>query len=227
MIPDFNTIDIVVLVVLALSALVGLSRGFTREVLGIGGWVGAFFISLYGLIFIRPFLVSYIKDPFVLDVVAGSTLFLISLILLTMLSRHLSIKVKSGALGGLDRSLGLVFGFARGWILLSLALLVFSFFVAKPEKWPTAIRTAKSMPYIIMAASWLRKLVPEDAVKNLGLKSKPEFEDTKTPKVSTDNIVKSLSRPQPASRDKKKNKSGDGYKRDQLSDMDRLFNNYD
>jgi len=197
MTPDFNTIDIVVLVILAISAAVGVARGFTREILGIGGWIGAFFISLYGMILVRPFVMKYIHDAFVADVISGITLFIIALIALTIISRRISQRIKSGALGGLDRSLGVVFGVIRGGVLLSLAYLAFSFFMPNHEKWPKPLQTARSTPFIVEAGDWLRGLVPNDAIKNLGLK-KDRFKNRAKPsEFPSDNLVHSLSRPEP------------------------------
>jgi len=197
MIPDFNTIDIIVLVILAVSAAVGVSRGFTREVLGIGGWIGAFFASLYGMILVRPLVMKYIKDPFVADIISGVTLFIVALIILTMVSRRMSLRIKSGALGGLDRSLGVIFGVIRGGVLLSLAYLVFSFFMPNYEKWPKLLLTAKSTPYIVDAGDWLRGLVPNDAIKNLGLKKEQLKNRVKPSEFPSDSLVHSLSRPAP------------------------------
>lgn len=197
MIPDFNTIDIVVLVILAISAAVGVSRGFTREVLGIAGWIGAFFISLYGMILVRPYVMKHIHDAFVADIISGVTLFIVALIVLTIISRKLSLRIKSGALGGLDRSLGVVFGVIRGGVLLSLAYLVFSFFMPNYEKWPKPMLSARSTPYIVEAGDWLRGLVPQDAIKNFGLKKDKLKARMKPSEFPADNLVRSLSRPAP------------------------------
>ncbi len=195
--PDFNTIDIVVLIILGISAVVGVSRGFTREVLGIFGWVGAFFISLYGLVLTRPYVTNYIKDEFVADIVTGIVLFILALIVLTIISRRISVRVKSGVLGGLDRSLGLVFGCVRGGILLSLAYLVYSFFMPNYEKWPQPLQEARSTPFIIDVGDWVRGLVPDEAVKNFGVK-KERFKVRKRPsEFPADKLVHSLSRPVP------------------------------
>ena len=197
MIPDFNTIDIVVLIILGISAAVGVSRGFTREILGIGGWICAFFISLYGMILVRPFVMKYIHDSFVADVVSGVSLFLVALIVMTIISRRLSARIKSGDLGGLDRSLGVVFGMIRGGVLLSLAYLVFSFFMPNYEKWPKPMQTARSTSFIIETGDWLRSLVPDAAVKNLRLK-KDSFKARSRPsEFPPENLVHSLSRPAP------------------------------
>ena len=76
---SLNALDIIVIAVIALSALFAFARGFVKEALSIAAWVGAGLITLYGLPALRPVAQKYITTPLLADAVAGVTLFVVSL----------------------------------------------------------------------------------------------------------------------------------------------------
>ncbi len=224
-----NMVDFAVLGLIFVSAFIGIARGFTREILGIAAWIGAFIIAIYGLILVRPLLTPYIKSALVADVVAGLVLFVIALFILGSVSRSLSGRVKGSVLGGLDRSLGFLFGIARGGAIIVVAYLI-STLVTDIKKWPEEIKASKSYPYVLDGATWLQNAVPADAIKNLGLLKTPAEEEEVKTEPSTEHVVTALSQPKPTgfttddpkkSEDKKK----EGYADTQTGDMERLVKN--
>ena len=113
-------LDLAVLGVLAVSALLAFMRGLVREVLGVGAWAGAAAFAVWGLPTVRPLLTSRLPAEWI-DIAGAGGLFLVSLIVLLMVSHYVSRAVRASALGGVDRSLGLVFGLARGAALVVIA----------------------------------------------------------------------------------------------------------
>ena len=67
--------------------------------------------------------------------------------------------VRGSALGGLDRTLGLVFGLARGAVLLSVAYIVAGFAIAV-NQWPPVVLEARSLPIVYRGAEWLAVQLP-------------------------------------------------------------------
>src|SRR5436190_1814350 len=124
----FNIVDLAIILLLGLSVLVGIFRGATREVLGIAGWIGALATMFYGLSLFRPLGRHYIHNAMIADLVVAGVLFVLSLAVFILISRTLSIRVKGSLLGGLDRSLGLIFGVLRGVLVICLVYLVLGFF---------------------------------------------------------------------------------------------------
>src|SRR3954471_11887923 len=114
-----NWVDLVVLGVIALSGLLAFMRGLVREVLGVGAWIiAAFVASPYGVFpYIAPWVRQQISDQTIADAVAMGAVFLIVLIVLSFVASAISSAVQGVGLGGLDRTLGLVFGLARGALL--------------------------------------------------------------------------------------------------------------
>src|SRR5579864_7656965 len=107
-------VDLVVLGVVALSAVLAFTRGLVREVLSLAAWAGAIFIAIWALPRVRPqFNAWFGTSPWV-DPAAFAAVFIISLIVLMIISRWLSALVRASPISGLDRTLGMVFGLVRG-----------------------------------------------------------------------------------------------------------------
>lgn len=154
-------LDLIILAILALSILIGVYRGATREVLGIAGWIGALATVFYGLPLLRPLGRHYIHSPMLADLVIAAILFILSLAVFIVISRIISTKVKGSLLGGLDRSLGLIFGLIRGVLVLCIAYLVLGFFYSFDEI-PTEVKNARFTPWFMQGAEELKRFVPKD-----------------------------------------------------------------
>ena len=186
----FNIVDIGILLIIGLSLLIGFLRGATREVLGIASWVGSFAIVFYGLPLFRPLGREYIASPMVADAVVALVLFIISLTFFILIGRTISTGVKGSILGGIDRTLGLVFGFVRGLIVICLVYLILGFFYV-PEEMPLAVQQARFTPWASEGAHEIKRLIPDDYLpsydqpaidpldpKDLITNSLPSLEDT-------------------------------------------------
>jgi membrane protein required for colicin V production len=119
-----NWLDYAVLGVFAISVAWGAWRGLVREIVSLLGWLVAF---LAASLFAGPLgeqLPDSIPTPELRAVAAFLAVFVASLVLTTLLGIVLSHLAKAAGLGGLDRTLGGMFGVARGIIVLvALALL--------------------------------------------------------------------------------------------------------
>lgn len=186
-----NGIDLGILFVLLLSGLIGLSRGVTREVLGLGCWIGAGITGYYGYPLLKPFLAPHIETPILLDGAALGIVSLISLIILILLSRSISATIKGSTLGGLDRTLGLVFGFGRGGILLCIGYLGLGFFM-KPGAEPEVMKESKSLPLIANGANQLKAFFPATFQSQI---KDPLQKDSKKGPLSDADVLK-LAQPQ-------------------------------
>lgn len=155
-----NWLDIGVVAVIVLSALFAFARGFVREAFSVIAWVGAAAITLYGFGWAYDRLEPYIHNPLLSQIVAGFGLFIVSLVVLTMVTGILSRVVTATAFSPIDRTLGFVFGLARGMFLVCIAYLLVAM-VLPPTDWPPWLRDAKSDPYLSKGADLLRGFLPE------------------------------------------------------------------
>jgi membrane protein required for colicin V production len=154
-------VDIAVLGVLAMSALLAFIRGFVREVLGIGAWAGAVAVAIWAFPYARPQFREWLGTPDLVDPVTFGAVFVVALIILLLISHWIATLVRKSALGGLDRTLGLVFGLVRG-----AALVVFAYIAAgivvPVDRWPEPVLRARVLPAVFAGAAWtVDKLPPE------------------------------------------------------------------
>ena len=155
-----NWVDSVVLLVVLMSSIVAFARGFVSEALGIGAWVGAYFISALGARFAMPSMRGWLGNPDIADPAAYAAVFLVALIILSIITGTIGSAVRASVLGGVDRTLGMVFGLVRGVIILA-AVYVGATFAVPPEKWPDAVAESHSLPHIYTTAAWMARLIPE------------------------------------------------------------------
>ncbi len=153
-------VDIVILVVLAISGLLAFLRGFVREVLGIGAWLGAAALAVWANPRILPRFDQWLHNyPGLAQPIAFGVVFIVTLLILLFFSHAVGKAVRRSPLGGLDRSLGLVFGLARGAALVVLAYILAGM-VIPPDRWPPPVLHARAMQIAYAGANWTRSLLP-------------------------------------------------------------------
>ncbi len=149
---QFNAVDWVIIVVLTLSTALSLWRGFAREALSLAGWVAAFiFANLFGDE-MASLLAGAIENVTGRYVAAYAILFVGTLIVAGLLSKLVAQLVSFTGLTLLDRLLGMVFGFARGVILILVAVFVLQQLVPPGDlQW---LHRSQLMPHLEMLAQW-------------------------------------------------------------------------
>jgi membrane protein required for colicin V production len=163
--------------VMLISALLALMRGFTREVLSLVAWLAAA-IAAYLAIKSPPLLElanQYIQPEIVAKIALAGVAFLIVLVIVSLISVKLADFVLDSAAGAFDRSLGLVYGLARGLVLVVIAYLFYGWLtpVDRQEEW---IKNARSLPLITATGDIIRSFMPPDiaaTLNNSGIISNP------------------------------------------------------
>ncbi len=156
-----NWVDIVVLAIVAFSGVLGFLSGMVREVFGLAAWIGAGVAAWYFLPDVQPVMQQQIKDPDIANPVAFGLVFLLVLIVLSLVARTLGKLVHESLLGGLDRTLGLVYGLARGAVLL-IAVYVIAGMVEPTDRWPVQISQARTLWPIYQGAVWATDRIPDE-----------------------------------------------------------------
>ncbi|MEE2968817.1 MAG: CvpA family protein [Pseudomonadota bacterium] len=157
---DFIVIGIVVLV-----GMIATGLGLVRVVLGLGGWIGAGFATLYGYKYARPYAHQWIESNALADAAAGGALFIGSLIVLTLITHWIAHRVKNSGFGALDRTLGLVTGLALGAVIVCGAFIIAERVLQWPQDpagRPAWIKEARSTRLIEAGADLLLKFVPPE-----------------------------------------------------------------
>jgi membrane protein required for colicin V production len=218
-----NALDLGVLGVVVLSAIFAFARGFVRETLSIVAWVGAAAITYFAFSRVYAAVAHFVATPLLADLVAGAGLFVISLIALTILTSYLARFVQSTALSPIDRTLGLIFGLARGVVLVSLAYLVLDISLPLNDR-PIWLNQAKSQPFLVQGAELLRRVLPE----GLQIKSAAAADDAQRAlerASDAQKAMRALSTPAAPSSVKAGQEQAPAYKANDRREMDRLIQN--
>lgn len=203
------TIDLIILGVLIISAIVAFLRGFIREILTIFGVLGGLtaawlfydplstvFENLMGVdptAEEQPRFLNLVPYPLLSDILAAISIFVVVVIILTIVSHYLSRGAQSLGLGMLDRTLGVIFGLARGLLLLALLYLPVKMNVDDEQKkeW---FKDSRTIIYVEGVANWIAGQLPEsftsketmdeakktsDILEDLDLLPKQDKEDNK------------------------------------------------
>lgn len=154
-------LDLTVLGVVILSALLAAVRGFTREVLAIAAWVVAALAALALHPQALPIAKQYIAHPTIALVASIAAIFLVTLVIVSFITVKLSDFVLDSRIGALDRTLGFVFGAARGLLICVIGFIFFNWLV--PDKMqPEWARSAKAKPYLQQGGDTLIGMLPDD-----------------------------------------------------------------
>ena len=184
-------LDLGLIGVILVSALLAMLRGFTREVLAIASWGAAALAALYFHPLALPYLKPYIsKDTIALAAAAG-IVFFVALIVVSIITVRISDMILDSKVGALDRSLGFLFGAARGLLLCAVAFIFFSWLVPDKSQ-PEWVKNAKMRPLLSATGDQIMALLPYDPESILAKlkKSKPgappeeapaEGDDAKSP----------------------------------------------
>jgi membrane protein required for colicin V production len=154
-----NWADYVILAVLFISVLIGLARGLISEILSLVIWVAAFWLAwLFG-----PVVARYFEGSVSLPtarIAIGYGLCFITVLLVGAVFRFLISRLVSGTgLGGVDRLLGMLFGLARGVLIVSGVVFLLGFTPLPNEPmW----RQSTMLSQFAAPAAWLGQQVPSN-----------------------------------------------------------------
>jgi len=157
-----NIVDIVILGIIAVTAAFAFFRGFVREVLGVGSWIGAAIVTILLLPHTQPWVQSQIGSAIASFLLAGGGIFLLSLLFLWTLTHILSTRVQASAVGALDRTLGLIAGAVKGAFFVSLLYIFVTWLVPGWTERAWA-QNSRLLPLASVTAGWIGDAVADQA----------------------------------------------------------------
>ncbi len=209
--------DIAILAVLLVSGLLALARGFVKELLHILAWIGAAVIAVRAFPYAQPYIAQFLQPDLLADIATAAGIFVGSLIILVFVFSAIAKRVRESEIGMLDRSLGFLFGLARGALVLALAYLVLmQFLPVDQDEQPKWITDSRMLPYVADSAELLSSVAPEvfeaalATIEDAGGGAKTMFED-----VDLNSIAR---QPPPAEKT-----SETGYGEAPRQEMDRII----
>jgi len=172
-------LDVLLLVVMLISGLLAMIRGFMREVLSIAAWGIAALVTLWAFSRVTPLVQSYVSSETLAKAIAIASVFLITLLIVSIITVRISDMVLDSKVGALDRTLGFLFGLGRGLVIVVVAFLFFACLVPDRSQ-PEWVRGAKSKVVLQSTGHWLMSVLPDDPestiLKRLK-KTKPEDQE--------------------------------------------------
>ena len=185
-------LDLGLIAVILISALLAMLRGVTREVLAIASWIAAAAAARYLYPYLLPYVLPHLsKEPWA-SLASATVIFIVALIVVSIITVNISDAILDSKIGALDRSLGFLFGAARGFVLCVIAFVMFSK-LASPEKQRELTQNAKMRPLLESVGTDIQQILPHNLLNDI-LKTKtasptdepPTEGDTATDKAAPD-----------------------------------------
>jgi membrane protein required for colicin V production len=171
-----NWVDWAIVLVLTLSTIISLARGFIKEAFSLVIWIAAVVIAKLFSSEVAYLLVDILKTPSVRAFVAFIIIFLSVLLLGALISVCVGLLVKATGLSGTDRLVGMLFGCARGlFVVINLLIYVPSFAPIKSDNW---FRESTLIPYFAPYENLVKNTTGEMATWVARLLEKPPLKST-------------------------------------------------
>ncbi|MDX1343136.1 CvpA family protein [Reinekea sp. G2M2-21] len=142
-------IDWTILVILIVSALISIRRGFTKEAMSLASWIAALLIARIFSDNLASLLSNWLANEAQRYTAAFVILFLVTLIVGSLINHLLGEFVRMTGLTGTDRALGVVFGLLRGLIIV-VAILALGQLFALDQFWQDSVL----VPYFEPVIRW-------------------------------------------------------------------------
>ncbi|MBB3526053.1 CvpA family protein [Rhizobium redzepovicii] len=152
--------DGIVIGVVLFSAVLAMVRGFSREILSIASWGGSAAAAYYLYPYLLPYAKKYTDDDRIAIVGSAAVVFLIALIVISFITMKIADFIIDSRVGALDRTLGFLFGAARGVLLLVVAVAFWNWLVDADHR-PAWVNEAKSKPFLDSMVVKLKSVLPE------------------------------------------------------------------
>ncbi|MDQ6435118.1 CvpA family protein [Mesorhizobium sp. LHD-90] len=150
------------------SAMLAMVRGFSREVLSIVSWLVAAAAAYFFYKPVLPYVQPYIDNEQFAMAAAAGIVFVVALIIVSLITMKIADLIVDSRIGALDRTLGFVYGAARGVLVVAVALLLFNWLVGSQK--PPAVANAKSLPMLESIGTWIEGMLaklpdnPQDSI---------------------------------------------------------------
>ena len=150
--------DVLILLILLGSTLIGALRGFIREAVSVAFWILAIWAAWRIGPMVEPHLGGLLADPSVAPWVGRLVVLVLVLLVGWVVGMVSSYFTRSLGLGPLDRVIGLFFGIVRGLVLVGLLVIGGELLHMNGEEWWDRSRL---VPYGETIGDWLRAMVGE------------------------------------------------------------------
>jgi membrane protein required for colicin V production len=160
----FAWIDVVILALIALSAILSLFRGFVREAVALATWLVALWVAMAFYEDLATMLSQWISVPSAQKITAFAILFVCVLLLGAIVNFLAGKLVDRTGLTATDKLLGIVFGVARGGVIVAILVLLAGLTPLPQDPW---WQDSQLIGYFQELAMWLRNYLPSEIADNI------------------------------------------------------------
>jgi len=157
-------IDVVIISLVALSAILSLFRGFVKEALALITWLVALWVAMAFYEELAAWLSQWIAVPSAQKVTAFGVLFVCVLLLGAIVNYLAGKLVDKTGLTGTDKMLGVVFGVARGAVMVAILVLLAGLTPVPQDPW---WQDSQFLGYFEDLAMWMRDFLPSEIANNI------------------------------------------------------------
>jgi membrane protein required for colicin V production len=159
-----NWLDLVLIGLIAISTIISLFRGFTKEAISLATWIVAFVLALTFSTRLAVMLPESISSPTARIAIAFAVLFVVTVILGGLLNFLLGQLVEKTGLTGTDRTLGVVFGFIRGLLIVVILTMLAGLTTLPREQW---WGESSLIEHFEQGANWMKRYIPDNLAKEI------------------------------------------------------------
>ncbi|MDB9761923.1 CvpA family protein [Alphaproteobacteria bacterium] len=179
---NINALDIIILISVLISMIIGYSRGLIRESFSIFNWLFASWLSFKYYSNLKIILKDLISSEIIIDALSFGLIFLTVIISLSMISNVISKNIKNSLLRPIDNILGMIFGFFRAFILVLVLVIAGNQTIWKNNTIPSLLSKAYSYPIIVLGIAFLEKFFPNEILSF-------DYESLDIKKLKLNNII--------------------------------------
>tara|TARA_R110000868_G_scaffold148617_8_gene370670 strand:- start:8153 stop:8680 length:528 start_codon:yes stop_codon:yes gene_type:complete len=166
---DFTLIDIGIILVVLISIVIGLFRGFVKEALSIVVWTLSVIIAMKFYEDFTHYFIGITDNVTLRSGMSIGVIFIVCLISGSIISHLISVLVKSTGLSGTDRLLGIIFGLLRGGLIAAVIVLIVNYTeFSKNKMWQDSFLTKQIQPM----SKWLESFIPEKVINKVNSTTK-------------------------------------------------------
>ncbi|HBX55198.1 CvpA family protein [Pseudomonas sp. UBA2684] len=152
----FTWVDWAIIAIIAISSLISLSRGFVKEALSLLTWIIAGVVAWMFGGALSQHLSEFIETPSARVIAACALLFVLTLLVGALINYLIGELIRVTGLSGTDRFLGMVFGAARGGLLVVVLVGLLSLAPVQQDPW---WQQSTLLPHFLMVADWSKNLI--------------------------------------------------------------------
>ncbi len=157
----FTFLDFIFVIVVLLSSVFAYNGGLIQESVSIAAWIGTIFLTKLFFPIVEPKFASIFGGSSMFSAMSAYiSVFVVLIMILSFVNKTFAVKLHKTNFGSIDKSLGFLFGFFRGILIMAVAYIVILWFIPNTHKRPDWVKNAKSKPILKISSMFISSLLP-------------------------------------------------------------------